>query len=142
MILCCKCLARRNSLGGEEASNSASGMIQLVSIKHIKCYQRSSSEFTYTIIIIQLKIQFVIRTEFLLCLKDMSFPNLKKKKAFHLHIAEFALKCLFPVVSFFIPSFYISLCLPGIKALPCLDLYIVCASSISYSRSLVGQKSR
>lgn len=43
-------------LGGEEASNFVSGMIQLVSIKHIKCYQRSSSEFTYTIIIIQLKI--------------------------------------------------------------------------------------
>jgi len=41
-------------------------------------------------------------------------------------MAEFALKCLYPVVSFLIPSFYLSLCSPRIKeALSCLDLYIV-----------------
>lgn len=70
------------------------------------------------------------------------FSKLKKKKAFDLHLAEFALKCWFPVVSFLVPSFYIYLCPPGIKeALPCLGLYIICPSSVSYFCSLLEQKS-
>lgn len=122
-----------------------------MSIKHIKCYQRRSSGFTYIIIIVQLRIQIVIRTVFLL-FERYIFPKLKKKKTnflpIHIQICfKMFVSCsvIIDILLLLFPQFPQELKIKEKKKeknLPCLVLCIVPTSSVLYSYSLVGQKCR